>query len=331
MNLPLPPHYPPSLLSPDQQRRRLLATLVEWVLSSAGAQPLTIAMEDLHWADHSTLELIQLLVEQGASARLLLLYTARPEFHAQWPLRTHHTQINLSRLSVRNARTMVTQLAAKVALSKETIASVVERTAGVPLFVEELTRAVLEGGDSANHEIPVTLHDSLMARLDRLGIAAKEVAQVAAVIGREFSFALLQAVHPPPEEDLKSALAKLGEAELVYARGVAPDARYTFKHALIQDAAYEALLKRQRREMHRKVAQMIAERFPEMAEAHPEVVARHWTEAGEISRRLALGRRRGRPPRHEARSGRPKKAISGPSGSSVSYPNRRIVTSANWN
>src|SRR5882757_1306734 len=148
LNLPLPAKYPPSPLSPEQQRRRLLATLVEWALGAARAQPIVIAIEDLHWADPSTLELLQLLVEQGATARLLLLYTARPEFHAQWPLRAHHTQITLNRLSSRNVRTMVGEVAAQKALSEETVAIVVERTGGVPLFVEELTRAVLESGNS---------------------------------------------------------------------------------------------------------------------------------------------------------------------------------------
>ena len=211
LNLPLPAKYPPSPLSPEQQRRRLLATLVEWALGAARVQPTVIAIEDLHWADPSTLELIQLLVEQGATARLLLLYTARPEFRAQWPLRAHHTQITLNRLSSRNVRTMVGEVAAQKALSEETIATVVERTGGVPLFVEELTRAVLESGDAklTGHEIPVTLHDSLMARLDRLG-PAKEVIQVGAVIGSEFSYELLHAVHPIAEEDLQRRAAQAG-------------------------------------------------------------------------------------------------------------------------
>ncbi len=200
LNLLLPPEYPPSTLAPEQQRRRLLATLVEWVLGSARAQPLVIATEDLHWADPSTLELIQLLVEQGATARLLLLYTARPEFQAPWPMRAHHAQINLNRLTSGNVRAMVAQVAAKIALSHETIATVVERTGGVPLFVEELTRAVLESGDAklTGHEIPATLHDSLMARLDRLG-PAKELIQVGAVIGSEFSYELIHAVYPIAE------------------------------------------------------------------------------------------------------------------------------------
>ena len=146
LNLPLSDKYPPLPLSPEQHRRRLLATLVEWVLGAARAQPLVVVTEDLHWADASTLELIQLLVEQGATARWLLLYTARPEFHPQWPLRAHHAQITLNRLSARDIRTMVHEVVARKAMSDETIATVIERTGGVPLFVEELTRAVLESG-----------------------------------------------------------------------------------------------------------------------------------------------------------------------------------------
>jgi predicted ATPase len=161
--LSIPAKYPPSPLSPEQQRRRLLATLVEWARGAARAQPTVIAIEE-HWADPSTLELLQLLVEQGATARLLLLYTARPEFRAQWPQRAHHTQITLNRLSSRNVRTMLREVAAQKALSEETIATVLERTGGVPLFVEELTRAVLESSNAklTERETPVTLHDSLM-------------------------------------------------------------------------------------------------------------------------------------------------------------------------
>jgi class 3 adenylate cyclase/tetratricopeptide (TPR) repeat protein len=295
LNLTLPPEIAASSLPADQQRRRLLATLVEWMLGASRAQPLVIVTEDLHWADRSTLELIQTLVEQGARSSLLLLYTARPEFKVPWALRAHHTQITLNRLGARDVREMIEEVAAQKAMTAETVAAVVARTGGVPLFVEELTRAVLErGGDGANREIPATLHDSLMARLDRLGATAKEVAQVAAVIGREFPYELLHAVHPLAEGDLQSALAKLAEAELIYTRGIAPDATYTFKHALIQDAAYEALLKTRRSELHRKVAQTITEEFVEVAEAHPEVLARHWTEAGEIEFAIAAWSQAGR-------------------------------------
>jgi len=286
LNLPLPADYPPSSLPPEQQRRRLLATLVAWVLGPR-TQPLVIVIEDLHWADPSTLELIRLLVDQGTTARLLLLYTARPEFRAPWAMRAHHTQITLNRLGVRDIRTIVAQMAASKALSDETVATVVERTGGVPLFVEELTRAVLESGDERAHrEIPATLHDSLMARLDRLG-SAKEVIQIGAVIGNEFSYELLHVVHPIAEQGLQEALRSATDAELVYVRGIAPDSTYQFKHALIRDAAYEALLKARRRDLHRMVAQTITDKFTELAKAHPEVLARHWTEAGETEQAIA--------------------------------------------
>jgi class 3 adenylate cyclase/tetratricopeptide (TPR) repeat protein len=293
--LPLPAKYPPSALLPEQQRRRLLATLVEWVLGAARAQPTVIATEDLHWADPSTLELIQQLVEQGAMARLLLLYTARPEFRPQWPLRAHHAHIVLNRLSSRDVRTMVQEVAARRALSDETMAAVVERTGGVPLFVEELTREVLESGGAtlSGHDIPVTLHDSLMARLDRLG-AAKEVFQVGAVIGVEFSYELLRAVHPIAEDDLQGSLRALADAELLYVRGIVPESSYQFKHALIRDAAYEALLKTRRKELHRQVARAIDEQFTTLSQTHPEVLARHWTEAGEAQQAIVQWSRAGK-------------------------------------
>ncbi|MBV8361118.1 MAG: hypothetical protein JO189_24745, partial [Deltaproteobacteria bacterium] len=196
-----------------------------WMLGAARVQPLVIALEDLHWADASTLELVQLLVEQGPTAHLLLLCTTRPEFHRQWPLRAHHTRINLNRLSARDVREMIAQVAAHHTLAGETVDTVSERADGVPLFVEELTRAVLESGGEklAGREIPVTLHDSLMARLDRLG-SAKEVIQIGAVIGSEFTYELLHAVHPVDAEELQSALRSATDAELVYVRGIAPEA-----------------------------------------------------------------------------------------------------------
>jgi tetratricopeptide (TPR) repeat protein len=295
LNLSLPAEYPQLGMSPEQQRRRLLATLVEWVLGAARGQPLVMAIEDLHWVDPSTLELIQLLVEQGATSRLLLLYTARPEFHAPWATRTHHALITLNRLGTRDVRRMVAQVTASTALSDDTIATVVERTGGVPLFVEELTRAVLESGDAKliGHQIPATLHDSLMARLDRLG-PAKEVIQIGAVIGSEFSYELLRAIHPIGDGNLQEALDRLAEAELLYVRGIAPDATYQFKHALIRDAAYEALLRTRRKEVHLIIAQTIDEKFSTIRESRPEVLARHWTEAGEIERAIAEWSRAGK-------------------------------------
>jgi tetratricopeptide (TPR) repeat protein len=254
-----------------------------------------MVVEDLHWLDPSTLELEQLLAEQGVTVPLMLICTARPEFHAPWPMRSHHTQIRLNRLSARNVREMVALGAARNALPSESVEAVIERTGGVPLFVEELTRAVLESGavKLSAREIPVTLHDSLMARLDRLG-SAKDVLQIASVIGSDFSYELLHAVHPTSEQELETELRKLTDADLLYFRGLAPDATYQFKHALIRDAAYEALLKSRRKELHRLVACTIDEQFPDMKEAHPEVLARHWTEAGEIEPAIAEWSRAGK-------------------------------------
>jgi class 3 adenylate cyclase/tetratricopeptide (TPR) repeat protein len=291
LNLPLPPDYRPLELSPEEQRRRLLATLVEWVLGFDRARPLVIAIEDLHWADPSTLELIQILVEQGAMSSLLLLYTARPEFRAQWPSRAHHTQITLNRLSVHDARTIIDEVTAQKLLPEQTVAAVVERSGGVPLFVEELTQVVLErGADNATHDIPATLHDSLMARLDRLG-PAKDVAQVAAVIGRKFSYELLRAMHPIAERDLQRALDGLAAAELVYTRGIVPRADYSFKHALIQDAAYNSLLSARRKQLHERAGQGFESVFAEQIDEHMGELAHHYRLSDNLNKAIEyLGR-----------------------------------------
>jgi class 3 adenylate cyclase/tetratricopeptide (TPR) repeat protein len=293
--LPAAERYPASRLAPEQKRRQLLAALTGWIMGAAKLQPLVMVVEDLHWLDPSTLELLQLLAGQGATVPLMLLFTARPEFRAPWPMRTHHSEITLNRLSSSNVREMVALVAARNALASETVEVVVERTSGVPLFVEELTRAVLEsGGDCLSaHEIPVTLHDSLMARLDRLG-PPKETLQIGAVIGSEFSYELLHAVRQIPEEALQHELLTLSNSDLLYVHGVAPDTIYLFKHALIRDAAYEALLKSRRKELHRLVARTIDEKFPALKEAHPEVLARHWTEAGDAEQAIAEWSRAGR-------------------------------------
>jgi len=282
LSLPVPTRYPPLLLSPEQQRRKVLATLAAWLFGLARLQPVVLVVEDVHWVDPSTLELLGLFVEQGATAAVLLMYTARPEFRLPWPLRAHHAQLTLSRLNKRQAREMVGRVAPGAALRDDIVEAVVTRTDGVPLFVEELTKAVVEAepGEAAAWEIPATLQDSLMARLDRLG-GAKEVAQVGAVIGRGFSYALLHAVSPFPEAELQAALVRLADAELLYPRGLPPEATYVFKHALVQDTAYASLLKSRRRALHRAIARVLAERFRDTAETQPEVLAVHYTEAGE--------------------------------------------------
>ena len=284
LQIPVDEPYRASALPSDQRRRRLFTVLMEWIFGAARQQPLVMVVEDLHWLDPSTLELQQLLAEQGATVPLMLLYTARPEFRAQWPMRAHQTQLTLNRLSARDVREMVAQVAVRNALASESVDAVVERTGGVPLFVEELTRAVLESGSEklTGREIPVTLHDSLMARLDRLG-PAKEVIQIGAVIGSEFSYGLLHAVHPIGDEHLQSAIHSLTDAELVHVRGIPPDAIYQFKHALIRDAAYEALLRTRRKELHARTAEVLVGLFPTSA---PELLAHHYTEAGLIEQAI---------------------------------------------
>jgi tetratricopeptide (TPR) repeat protein len=281
LGLPVPDHYPPVLGRPEEQRLRLLTTLCGWALGSARAQPLVIVMEDLHWADPSTLELARMLAEQMAAAPLLLIYTARPEFVPSWRPNTYHAHLILNRLNSRQARDLLAHISSGVTLTDDVVKMLIERSTGVPLFLEELTRAVLEGESSvAERHIPSTLQDSLMARLDRLG-PAKEVAQIGAVIGSEFSYSLVEAVTELSSEELQAALNKLVDVDLLYRQGLAPDATYTFKHALVQEAAYEALLKSRRREMHQNVAKVLGERFKEIAAAEPEVLAYHYTAAAE--------------------------------------------------
>ncbi len=287
LDLPLSPTYAVVKFSPEQKRKRLFAALSGWVYWAATILPLVIAIEDMHWVDPSTIELLQMLAEQGATMPLMLIVTARPEFRAPWPLRAHHAQITLNRLNDRQTREIIASIAARAGLLADVIEGVIKRTDGVPLFAEELTRLMLDSQrQSGAREIPATLQDSLTARLDRLG-TAKEVAQIGSVIGREFSYELLSAVSSLPEPDLQASLARLSDAELIYARGLPPDATYQFKHALIQDAAYGALLKSRRRDLHAAVARAIEAKFPALAEAQPQILARHWTDAGESEPAIA--------------------------------------------
>jgi class 3 adenylate cyclase/tetratricopeptide (TPR) repeat protein len=270
--------WPALNYSPEQKRRRLFAALAAWVFGAARIQPLVMAIEDLHWVDPSTLEFLQMLAEQGASAPLLLLCTSRPEFRTPWPMRAHHAQLTLNRLNDKQTREMVTGFVARSGLLTEVVEGVIKRTDGVPLFAEELARLMLDS-PAAGQEIPATLQDSLTARLDRLG-PAKDVAQIGSVIGREFSYELLEAVAAIDESALHRALMQLADAELILVRGVPPDATYQFKHALTRDAAYDALLKSRRAELHGRIAQTIVDKFPRLAETQPQLLARHWTAAG---------------------------------------------------
>jgi TOMM system kinase/cyclase fusion protein len=291
-SLPLPTDYAPLVLSPEQQKRQTMHALLTLLLRIAAQQPLLFVMEDLHWVDPSTLEFLSLLVDQGPTARILALFTFRPDFSPPWTGRSHCTQVAVHRLPRRQAVEIICQVAHGKALPPEVVEQIVAKTDGVPLFVEELTKMVLESGLLQEREeryeltgplpplaIPTTLHDSLMARLDRLA-TVKAMAQLGATLGREFSYELLQAVAPWNEEILHRGLQQLVEAEFLYQRGLPPQATYLFKHALIQEAAYQSLLKSTRQQNHQRIAQVLVERFPDIVETQPELLAHHYTEAG---------------------------------------------------
>jgi class 3 adenylate cyclase/predicted ATPase len=291
LSLPLPADYPPLPMSPEQQRQQTLRALLAILVRIAAQQPVLFVMEDLHWIDPSTLELLTLLIEQGPTARILVLLTFRPDFNPPWRGRTPLTQVTLPRLPRCQASAIMAQVAHGKVLPPEVVEQVVAKTDGVPLFVEELTKMVLESGLLQEWEeryeltgplpplaIPATLHDSLMARLDRLAIV-KALAQLGATLGREFSYELLQAVSLWDEDTFRRGLHQLVEAEFLYQQGLPPQATYVFKHALIQDAAYQSLLKRTRQQYHLRIAQVVEGQFAALAASQPEVVAHHYTEA----------------------------------------------------
>ena len=299
--VPVPERYPPLTLSPQRQKQKTQEALVAWLLAETAQQPVLAVWEDLHWADPSTLELLGLLLDQVPTARLLLVLTARPEFRPPWALRAHLTQLTLTRLVRQQVEEMVLRVTGGKPLPAEVVQQIVVKTDGIPLFVEELVKTVLESGlvrEEADRyvltgplpplAIPATLQDALMARLDRLA-AVKEVAQLGAVLGREFSYALLRAVTPLEEPTLQQSVAQLVEAELLYQRGHPPQAMYIFKHALVQDAAYQSLLRSTRQQYHQRIAQVLEAQFPNVVETQPELLAHHYTEAGSPSRPFPTG------------------------------------------
>jgi class 3 adenylate cyclase/predicted ATPase len=306
LSVPIPEgRYPPLLLSPQQQRQRTQDALVAWLLAEAERQPVLAVWEDLHWVDPSTLELLGLVIDQAPTARLLTLVTYRPEFRPPWAPRSYLTQLTLGRLPRPQVETMVRQLTGGKPLPAEVLAQVIARTDGVPLFVEELVKMLLESGlvwEEADRyvltgpllplAIPATLQDSLMARLDRLS-TARAVAQLGAVLGREFAYELIQAVALMDEATVQRGLAQLVNAELLYQRGRPPQAQYRFKHTLIQETAYQSLLKSTRQQYHQRTAQVLVERFPETVETQPELAAHHYTEAGLNAQAVAYWQRAG--------------------------------------
>ena len=305
LSLPLPDDFTPLTLTPDQQKQQILHVLLTTLLRIAAKQPVLFVMEDLHWADPSTLEFLSLLVDQGPTARILAVFTFRPDFIPPWTGRSHLTQLTVPRLPRRPAEEVICQVAHDKVLPLEVVEQIVTKTDGVPLFVEELTKMVLESGLLQEWEdryvlteplpplaIPATLHDSLRARLDRLA-TVKALAQLGATLGREFSYALLQAVSPWDEETLQQGLQQLVEAELLYQRGVPPVATYLFKHVLIQDTAYQSLLRSTRQQYHQRIAQVLEQHFPDTVETQPELLAHHYTEAGVMAQALSYWQRAG--------------------------------------
>jgi predicted ATPase/energy-coupling factor transporter ATP-binding protein EcfA2 len=292
-SLPIPEdRYPPLHLSPQRRRQKTLETIVAMLQEHAERHPVLLIVEDLHWTDPSTLDLLNLVIEQIPTTSILTVLTCRPQFQPTWHHRSYLTEITIHRLPPTQVAQIVTRMTDGKTLPEEVRAQIIEKTDGVPLFVEELTKAVVESGDlkdvNGHYEltgalstlaIPATLQDSLMARLDRL-VTAKAVAQYAAVIGRQFAYDLLATVSQLDEATLQRELGRLVEAEIVYQRGLPPQSTYVFKHALIQDAAYQSLLKSTRQGYHQQIAHVLEAQFPEVAQAQPELLARHYTEAG---------------------------------------------------
>ncbi len=283
--------YPPLTLAPQRQRERTQQLLVAWLLKATERSPVLIVWEDLHWADPSTVELHDLLLSQIQTRRILILETARPEFVPSPLGRSHALQLQLNRLPHQQIEVMAAKLVGGKALPSEVMSEIVDKTDGVPLFVEELVKMVVESGMLAERSdryelasprmplaIPSTLHDSLMARLDRLS-TVREVVQLGALLGREFSHALIGAVWALDDALLETGLTALVDAEILYRSGQGADARYLFKHALIQETSYESMLKSKRQQLHQHAAHVLEEKFPEIVAAQPELLAHHYTVA----------------------------------------------------
>jgi class 3 adenylate cyclase/predicted ATPase len=292
LSIPASGRYPPLRLTPQRQKDLTISALIHWLMSFAASQPLLFVLEDAHWIDATTLETVSRALEAIKSTPVLGLITFRPDFFPPWLDQSHVTMLRLERLGRDLVETMITDITGGKKLPADVSELIVSKTDGVPLFVEEMTKAILETGllkdegdryimpsPLAAPTIPATLHDSLMARLDRLA-PIKEIAQIGASIGREFSYRLLAAVAPMSATDLNAALAQLGAAELIFRRGEPPDSTYTFKHALVQDVAYASLLRNKRQQLHRTIAEAFEAHFAETVETQPELMAHHLERAG---------------------------------------------------
>ena len=292
LSIPTGDRYPPLNLTPQKRKEKTLHAQLVQLEGLVARQPVLMVWEDVHWSDPTTRESLDLLIDRVPALRVLVLITFRPEFTLSWIGRPHVTLLSLSRLPPRQRAEMIAQVTGGKPLPKEIADEIVDRTDGVPLFVEELTKAVIESGiltetsdryvitgTVAPLAIPTTLHASLLARLDRLA-PTREVAQIGAALGRHFSHELISAVAPMSQHQLDDALAQLVSAELLFRRGMPPDAEYTFKHALVQDAAYGTLLRGRRQQLHARIAATLEDQFPESKATQPELLARHCAEAG---------------------------------------------------
>jgi predicted ATPase len=299
LSLPNDGRYPTLELTPEQRRQKTLEALISQVEALARQSPVLMILEDAHWTDPTSLEAFGRVVECIRRLPVLLIVTFRPDFDAPWIGRPHVTFMAINRLGERDIDAMIDGVVGNKLLPANIRQDIIERTDGIPLFVEEMTKAVLEAGSEGAAQrtvaaipspilpVPASLHASLMARLDRLG-TAKELAQIGAAIGREFSHALLAAVVRKPEAELASALDRLIAAGLLFRQGVPPHATYLFKHALVQDAAYGTLLREPRRALHARIAETLEGQFADIAENQPELLARHCTEAGLIEKAATL-------------------------------------------
>jgi predicted ATPase len=300
LSLPASERCPLPNLSPHRKKERTLEALIGQIEGLACRQPVVMVLEDAHWIDPTSRELLDLLVERVRSLPVLLIVTFRPEFQPPWTGQPQVSMLALNRLDRRHRTALVEQIAGGKALPDEVVAQIVDRADGVPLFVEELTKSVLESGllraetdryvldrTLPSFAIPTTLHDSLMARLDRLA-SARHVAQIGAAIGREFSYELLHAVSRLPEDELQASLGRLVASELVSQRGTSPDAVYSFKHALVQDAAHGSLLRSSRQQLHAKIAEALEAHSPETMDSQPEIFAQHYAEAGLVAKSMVF-------------------------------------------
>jgi class 3 adenylate cyclase/DNA-binding winged helix-turn-helix (wHTH) protein len=292
LSIPCETRYGPLSMTPQKHKDETLRALVDLTEAAARKHPSVMLFEDAHWADPTTLEVLDLLIDRVKTVPLLIVLTHRPEFQSRWSGQGHVGALNLSKLTRAESAAMVSSLAGGKALPAALLEQILAKTDGVPLFVEELTKSIFEsggliaaddrckyGGSAPAVAVPATLRDLLMARLDR-SIPVKEVAQIGAAIGREFSYELIAAVAPTPAAQLDDSLVRLSESGLAFRRGTPPDAVYTFKHALVQEAAYDSLLKSRRQELHGKIARVIEQRFPNLTTTEPEVLAHHFTAAG---------------------------------------------------